>query len=473
MGLPSVAIIGSGFSGMVAAIQLKKRLNIIAEVFESTNDIGGTWSYNLYPGCACDVPSHLYSFSFELNPNWSQTYSSQKEIHQYMRDVAKKYDVYKQTQFETEVVRITWIEKTKKWEIELKTAGSDTKNQIKYFDFVFSGVGALRVPNVPEEFQTFEGKILHSAYWETDYDLTNKKIAIIGNGTSSVQIIPNIVKKVSHLYSYQRTPTWVTSRNQVSLLQFFLRESRFGVWGDTSSLIARIYKRIITREMTKVLVSKGRSDLLPKLIPTIEPGCKRIGVSDDYLQALCEDNVTINVSPIAKIKGRTIITKDGTETEVDVLCLATGFNTNGFLGDLKVQGRNGVCLDTLWKENSAKTYKTVNIHGFPNFFMMLGPGSGLGHNSVVTNIECQVDYGISMIEYMLKNNITCMDPTEKAQEKFTTKLQSGFKGTTWTSGCNSWYFSETGIIQFLWPKTIISFYFMLKKKNYETDYIKN
>lgn len=171
------------------------------------------------------------------------------------------------------------------------------------------------------------------------------------------------------------------------LVQFFVRELRFDVWGNTRSLMARIFKRIITREMNNVLESKGRKDLLPILIPNIEPGCKRIGVSDDYLQALCEDNVTINVSPIAKIKGKTIITKDGTETEVDVLCLATGFNTNGFLGNLKVEGRNGVCLDTLWRKNSAKTYKTVNVHGFPNFFMLLGPGSGLGHNSVVTNIE--------------------------------------------------------------------------------------
>jgi cation diffusion facilitator CzcD-associated flavoprotein CzcO len=169
--------------------------------------------------------------------------------------------------------------------------------------------------------------------------------------------------------------------------QFFIRELRFGIWGDVNSWIGRAYRKVLVNQMKRLLFPKGRPDLVPKLIPKVVPGCKRIGVSDDYLQALCEDNVTVNCSPIEKIEGRTIITKDGTEAEVDVLCLATGFNVNGFLGHLQVYGRNGVSLNKLWDEESAKTYKTVNVHGFPNFFIMLGPGSGLGHNSVVTTIE--------------------------------------------------------------------------------------
>lgn len=227
--------------------------------------------------------------------------------------------------------------------------------------------------------------------------------------------------------------------------------------------------------MTQLLISKGRPDLISKLIPDITPGCKRIGISDDYLQALCQKNVTVNTSPIVNVQGQTITTADGSQTHVDVLCLATGFNVNGFLGHMQVYGRNNVHLNKLWDDNGAKTYKTVNIHGFPNFFMMLGPGSGLGHNSVVTMIECQIDYGIRLLEYMLKNNIQCMDPKEEAQDKFSAQLQKGFKGTTWATGCKSWYLSKkSGEIQFLWPKTVTSFYFMLNKKIEHTkDYIKN
>ncbi len=171
------------------------------------------------------------------------------------------------------------------------------------------------------------------------------------------------------------------------VFQFLVREARFDVWGNANSWIAKYFKYRLTNQMKNTLISKGRADLIPKLIPNIAPGCKRVGVSDDYLEALCEKNVTVNCSPIEKVEGKTIYTKDGTQSEVDVLCLATGFDVNGFLGNFQVYGRNGVSLGKLWHEDSAKTYKTVSIHGFPNFFIMLGPGSGLGHNSVVTTIE--------------------------------------------------------------------------------------
>ncbi|CAO3607274.1 unnamed protein product [Mucor hiemalis] len=437
----------------------------------------------------------LFNVNFPNNVlliDWSQSYSSQKEIHEYMQGVAKKYKLYEQTQFNTEVVRASWKENTNKWEIELKTKGIGA-TQTRYYDFIFSGVGSIRVPNIPKQYEAFEGKIIHSAYWDKDYDFQNKTVAVVGSGTSSVQIVPNLANRVAHLYSYQRTPTWITPRNQHNYSKFtkkmfgyfpflmfiyraflfLLREARFGVWGDANSWIAKIFRARMTAQMKKVLTSKGRSDLIPKLIPNITPGCKRIGISDDYLQALCRDNVTVYSSPIDKIEGRTIYTKDGSKDEVDVLCLATGFDVNGFLGHLQVYGRNNLSLNKLWDEQSVKTFKTVNIHGFPNFFLMLGPGSGLGHNSVVTMIECQVEYGINMVEYMMKQNITCMEPSEMAQEMFSKQLQRDFKGTTWATGCSSWYLSKKGEIQFLWPKNVISFFYNLKKYNYDTDYIKN
>ncbi|KAI7899854.1 putative flavoprotein [Cokeromyces recurvatus] len=486
---PTVAIIGSGFSGMATAIKLKKELNIEADIFESTSEIGGTWNYNTYPGCACDIPSHLYSFSFELNPNWSQQYSSQKEIHQYMLQVAKKHRLKEQTQFETQVVRASWIESKKQWKLELKSFHNET-NQIKYYDIVFSGIGSIRVPNIPKEFSTFEGKIIHSSHWDSSYDFSNKKVAVIGSGTSSVQIVPSLQKQVSHLYNYIRTPTWITPRNQFyypdyvkwlfgvfpflmylyRAYQFFIRELRFSIWGNANSQLAKRNRARLEKEMSHILLSRGRPDLISKLIPNVAPGCKRFGVSDNYLQSLCEDNVTVHCSSIEKVEGKTIITSDGSRAEVDVLCLATGFDVNGFLGDLQVYGRNGICLNKLWEEMPSKTYKTINVHGFPNLFLLLGPGSGLGHNSVVTMIECQVDYSIRIIKHMMKNNIVSLDPKKEAQDRFYSKLQHDFKGTTWVTGCQSWYIGRTGDIQFLWPKTVTSYYLTLKKNVFD-DYI--
>ncbi|CAO0799620.1 unnamed protein product [Mucor circinelloides] len=493
MSQPTVAVIGTGFSGLTAAIQLKKKLGIVAQVYEGTKDIGGTWNYNTYPGCACDIPSHLYSFSFELNPNWSRKYSPQKEIHEYMQGVARKYNVYEQTQFETKVVRASWIEDKKKWELELHQPTVHKENQIRYFDFVFGCIGGLRVPNVPKQFQAFEGKIIHSAYWDNDFDFNNKSVAVIGSGTSAIQIVPNLAPRVKHLHSFQRTPTWVGPRNQLefsSFIQFvfayvpfvmliyrtylfYIRDFNFSAWGDVNSKRAKFVRDGITMHMTHVLNSNNRPDLVEKLIPNFPVGCKRIGISDDYVQSLCAENVTVNTSTITNIRGRTITTADSTETEVDVLCLATGFDVDGFLGELQINGRDGVNLNKLWDDHTAKTYKTLTVHGFPNYFTLLGPGSALGHNSIIAIIESQIDYCIKMMSYMIKNRIICLDPTEKAQDTFSSDLQSRFKGTVWRGGCDSWYINKHGDIQTLWPSTVTSFINMLKYTDYDANFIKN
>ncbi|KAI8881608.1 alpha/beta hydrolase fold-3 domain protein [Backusella circina FSU 941] len=489
MTLPTVAIIGSGFSGIAAFYHLQKELKITAQLFEATTEIGGTWSYNTYPGCACDVKSHLYSFSFEMNPDWSENYSPQKEIHEYMKTVARKYKVYEHTQFETEVVRTSWIEEKKQWELELKVQGEE-KNQIKYFDFIFSCVGVLRVPHVPKEFQAFEGKVIHSAYWDSTYDLSNKRVGIIGSGTSAVQIIPNIVNKVGHLYSYQRTPTWVNKKNNgkysrlmklifryVPFILYIYRcfiylrnEAFFPVWGNVNSLLAKLARKANEDYILSTLKSKGREDLIPKLMPRFEVGCKRIGISDDYIPSLCSPNVSITNSPIKSIKGNTITTEDGEENGLDALILATGFDVTGFLGHLQVYGKGNVSLNELWDKDLAKTYKTVTIHGFPNFFLMLGPGSVLGHNSVVTMAELQILAGIKQMKYQIKHNIKSMDPKNSSQEKFSQELQKGFKGTTWASGCRSWYLNQKGEIQALWPWSVTRFWWMLRSTNYRRDY---
>ncbi|KAG2208916.1 hypothetical protein INT47_011056 [Mucor saturninus] len=493
MVLPTVAVIGSGFSGLNSAIQLKKKLGIAAEIFEATKDIGGTWNYNTYPGCASDIESHLYSFSFELNPNWSHKYSPQKEIYAYLHKVAKKYDVHKQVQFNTNVIRATWVQAIKKWELELSQPSVDEKNQIRHFDFIFSGIGTLRVPNIPEQFTSFEGKIIHSASWDHNYDLTNKRVAVIGSGTSAIQIVPSILDRVTHLSSFQRTPAWVAPRQQfayspftqwcftyIPLLMFFYRayiffssDFSFSRWGNASSKKAIESRAAIQRYMEYIMTAYGREDLIPKMIPDFPVGCKRIGISDNYLAALCSPKTSVLRSPIKTVQGRTITTEDGVETEVDALILATGFNITGFLGELKVYGKDGVSLNQLWEEGVPKTYRTVSVHQFPNLFILLGPGSVLGHNSVVTISESQVDYGIRMIKYMMKNKIASLDPTEKAQETFSADIQSKFKGTVWKGGCQSWYMNKDGEIQSLWPESVLKFIAMLRRVDYESDFIKS
>ncbi|CAO3607286.1 unnamed protein product [Mucor hiemalis] len=409
-----------------------------------------------------------------------------------MQNVAKKYDVVKLIQFNTTVVRATWLDDKKKWELELNQVGQ-AENQIKHFDFIFSGIGALRVPNIPQQFESFQGKIIHSAYWDHDYDLNNKRVAVIGSGTSAIQIVPGILDRVEHLYSYQRTPTWVAPKDQYAYSDlvkfifayipfamlfyraylFLIRDLNFSQWSDANSKRAKLARGALTMHMTHIMKSRGREDLVPKLIPDFPVGCKRIGTSDDYIQALCSPKVTVNCTAIDKVQGKTLTTVDGNETEVDTLILATGFNVTGFLGKLQLYGRDGLHLNTLWEEDTAKTYKTVSVHGFPNFFVMLGPGSGLGHSSVVTIVESQVNYGIEMVRYMIKNNITSLEPTEKAQEAFSSDLQSRFKGTVWKAGCKSWYMNKSGDIQSLWPQTVMKFMSMLKGTDYESDFIRH
>ncbi|KAI8876652.1 FAD/NAD(P)-binding domain-containing protein [Backusella circina FSU 941] len=490
--LPTVAIIGSGFSGIAAFYHLQKELNITPQLFEATNDIGGTWNYNTYPGCACDVMSHLYSFSFEMNPDWSEKYSPRKEIHEYMKTVAKKYKVYEHTQFDTEVVRTSWIEHRNQWELELKIKG-EKQNEIMYFDFIFSCVGVLRVPHVPMEFQTFEGKVIHSAYWDSSYDFSNKNVGIIGSGTSAVQIIPKMIDSVGHLYSFQRTPAWISQKKNgkySKLLKLIFRyvpfilyvyrcfiyirsDLRFPIWGNVNSRLAKMARKASEDYLVSTLKAKKREDLIPKLMPSFNVGCKRIGFSDDYVPALCSSNVSVTNSPIKSIEGNVITTEDGERTNLDALILATGFDVTGFLGNLKVYGKNNLNLNDLWDKELAKTYKTVTIHGFPNFFLMLGPGSILGHSSVVTMAELQILAGIKQMKYQIKHKIKSMDPKKDSQETFSNKLQKGFKGTTWASGCRSWYLNQRGEIQALWPWSVTWFWWMLRSTNYRAHYNKS
>ncbi|KAI9272801.1 flavoprotein [Phascolomyces articulosus] len=481
----TAAVIGTGFSGLCSAIKLEKELGIQAQLFEMSDDVGGTWEANRYPGAECDIPSHLYSLSFELSPSWSKHYSNQKEIYAYMQSVAKKYNLYERTQFQTEVIRCEWIESKQQWYLQWRNTKDHNKTGSGYYNTVFAGLGPLRIPNIPKEFQGFDGPIVHTTRWDNTIDYSNKRIAVIGCGATAIQAIPELRKVASHIYSYQRTVAWVSPRDQftypriikavfrwfpalLKLYRFMLflqHEMYYTYFGYYDTFFGRLIHKGFKKIVALRLARAGRPDLIPILTPNYPPGCKRIAKSELYLEALAKPNVTVIPAGIEEIKGRVLVDKTGNETEVDILILATGFNLQGFAGNLKILGRNQVSLEEKWRHEFPKTFKTVTMNGFPNFFLLLGPSTGLGHNSVVTMIDIQVDFAIKCLKHVVQRDLAAIEPKIASQEEFVKKLQNGFNGTVWKGGCRSWYMNDAGELFGLWNGTITSFWWSLRKAN--------
>ncbi|CAO3638385.1 unnamed protein product [Mucor fragilis] len=485
---PTVAVIGTGFSGLCAAIQVKKQLGIKAQVYELSADVGGTWHDNTYPGCACDIPSPLYSFSFELNPDWSHHYSPQGEIYQYLRSVARKYKIYEQTKFNTEVIRIDWMHEKQVWKVDSRSTDTTQPQPIatEYYDYVFAGLGPLRVPNIPPQFKGFTGEIVHTALWDASIDFKDKTVAVVGSGASAIQAIPELRRVAKHLVSYQRTPAWIAPRDQFAyprvtkfLLRhipflmrifrntiFFQHELYYSGFGFHGTFIGRLVQRLFEKLTAFRLKRAGRPDLIPVLTPSFPPGCKRIAKSENYLEALAKPNVTVVPRAVKDAQGNVLIDSEGNAQQADVLVLATGFDVQGFLGNLEINGRDNTSLRDKWENNYPDTYKAATIHGFPNFFLLLGAGVGLGHNSVVTVIECQVQYAIRCMKHALKNNIAAMEPKLAAQNAYTANLKRKFKGTVWKSGCSSWYLNKDGDVYGLWPSTVTMFWWKTLNPGY-------
>ncbi|KAI8061415.1 hypothetical protein BC940DRAFT_310272 [Gongronella butleri] len=485
-----IAVIGGGFSGICTAIQVQKHFGEKVTIFDAGSSLGGTWNSNRYLGAACDVPSHLYSLSFEPNPNWTQRFSGQQEIYEYMQGVAAKHNLYDQAVLNTEVKAADWQENERKWKLTVFDKESQTSRTM-FYDVIFCGVGPLRIPNVPDEFKDFEGTTVHSAYWDKSIDFTNKRVAVIGSGASAVQVIPKLQPMVSHLTNYQRTPTWCRVRRQYnysSFVKFLFRWFPFLMFLYRVSLylryevqylgfryfdtwLGRAVRRDFEHDLARRCKAKGRPEMISKLTPNYEVGCRRITPSETYIEALCEANVEVERSGIASVKGRTITTVDGREQEFDILLLCTGFNTAGFLGNLQITGRNNVCLNKLWNNAYPDTYKTIGIHGFPNFFMLLGPGSTLGHNSVVTMIEIQVANAIKCLK-QLNGNVKAIEPTVEAQDRFIADLKRNMSKTVWSTSCKSWYKLPNGEVFSLWSSTVAYFYWVLRSNNFKRDFIK-
>jgi cation diffusion facilitator CzcD-associated flavoprotein CzcO len=456
-----VCIVGTGFSGIGMAIQLKRDGIDDFVLIERADDLGGTWRDNTYPGCACDVPSHLYSFSFEPNPGWSRTFSPQPEIWDYLRRCADKYGVTPYIRYGHELTEAAWDEDEQLWRVE-------TSNGTLTADVLVSGVGGLSEPKLPDipGIESFEGAAFHSAQWDHDVDITGKRVAVIGTGASSIQIVPRIQPKVGKLSVFQRTPPWIVPQRDRRLSR--LENALYKLFPPAQlAMRAAIYwarelfvlgfmrprpggpnERLSQRHMQKQ-VPPG--ELRDKLTPNYRMGCKRVLISDAYYPALQQPNVELVTGSIAEITPKGVRTSDGVEHELDVIVFGTGFHVTDMPIAERVRGRDGLLLDDVW-QGSPQAYLGITVAGFPNLFMLLGPNTGLGHNSVVFMAEAQVSYVMESLRFMGRSGAHAIEVRPEVQTKFNAGIQQRLQGTVWNSGgCKSWYLDGKGRNTVIWP----------------------
>ena len=462
-------IVGAGFAGVCAAIKLQEDGETDFVVVERGSDVGGTWRDNTYPGAACDVPSQLYSYSFARNPDWSSSYSPQPEIQAYLKKVADLSGTLHRFVFDTTVDDAVWDEEAQRWTVSTSAGTWSART-------VISGAGGLSEPKMPdiEGIETFQGDLFHSARWNHDVDLTGKRVAVIGTGASSIQIVPAIQKKVGHLDVYQRTAPWVIPRNDrtygdlekkalryVPWLQKLYRAGVYAIKEATVpsfTLWPAISKPAQTAAIKNLKQGIKDPELREKVMPRFAFGCKRVLISNDYYPALAADNVDVVTDPITKVTGSSIVTADGTEREIDVLVVATGFYTTELPITEHLVGRHGRTLADQWRESGMAAYKGTSVPGFPNLFFIVGPNTGLGHSSMVLMIESQVGYIRDAVRTMRKRGLTAVEVRQAETDRYNDALQKRMKRTVWSAGgCDSWYLDAHGRNTTLWPYSTIDF----------------
>lgn len=456
-----VAILGTGFSGLGTAIRLKKRGHEDFVLIEQASDVGGTWRDNTYPGCACDIPSNLYSFSFALNPNWTRAFPPQPEIWNYLRRCAEQADILPHIRWNSQLLNAAWDEDDRNWHIT-------TSQGRLTADFLILGNGPLSEPSLPAipGIEDFEGVIFHSARWNHDYDLSGKRVAVIGTGASAIQFVPQIQPKVGHLSLFLRTPPWILPRSdrpvpawkrtlyrRLPITQRFVRARIY--WRLELTVLAFVYRpdrlkdamQICRRHLERQVPD---STLREKLTPRYTLGCKRVLLSDDFYPSLMQPNVEVVSERIREIRAHSIVTEDGAEREIDTLICATGFHVTNAQIPRCIFGRGGQSLAERWSEGM-NAYLGTTVSGFPNLFLLIGPNTGLGHNSMVVMIESQINYILDCLRTMERRKLQTFEVQDEAQEAYNAEVQRRMRGTVWTSGCASWYLDARGRNTTIWP----------------------
>lgn len=468
-----IAIIGAGFSGLGAAIKLTQEGVDDFVLLDRGADFGGTWRDNVYPGAACDVPSHLYSYSFALNPEWTRSYSHQPEIHRYINDVADEHRIGDKTLFGSNVTHAQWDEDLGRWKIDYERDGQQHSLTARS---LVGGVGPLCEPNLPDiaGIGDFEGKIVHSARWDNDYDFAGKRVAVIGTGASAIQIVPQLGKIVGHMDVYQRTAPWIIPRNErpylgaenwafkhVPGLQAAIRGGIYSFNEVVAAGMTYAPKALKPVELiSRANIYRGIRDrkLRAAVTPKFAVGCKRILKSNEWYPTLDQGNVELVTDGIDHITSTGIVTADGTARDVDVIVVATGFHVTDSPVFETIVGAAGDSLAQVWGREGMSAYKGSFVHGFPNLMLLIGPATGLGHTSMVYMIESQLNYLVDYVRKTRAAGIVRVDVRKDAQDRFNKGIQHSLRNSVWvTGGCASWYKDENGDITVLWPGFTFNF----------------
>ncbi len=473
----TVAVMGAGFGGLAMTIRLLQSGYTDIVLLEKAASAGGTWRENTYPGAGCDIQSHMYSYSFEGKSDWSKRYANWREIYNYIQDTAQKHHVSDYTRFNSEVTGAHFDEQTGRWTVLLKDG--DTID-CQYF---VMAAGPLHIPQIPHinGIENFKGETFHSAQWNHDYDLKDKQVASIGTGASAIQYIPEIAPLVKQLYVFQRTPAWVIPRDdrrylsiEKTLFEKFpvVRQlHRMRIYWSNESRLLPVIKPAIAEQVQKlaklwIKFQVKDAKLVEKLTPDYTFGCKRILVSNKYYPTFNRKNVELVTDAIQEVREYSIVTKDGVERPVDCIIYGTGFITDPriYLKDFPLTGLPGHDLMHDWKDG-AEAYLGVMTTGFPNLFQLIGPNSGLGHNSMIFMIETQADYIIKLIQANEKHKTDYINVKAEVQTKYNQWLQAELKNTVWQSGCVSWYQQENGKNFTLWPGYTWQYWLKLRTVN--------
>jgi cyclohexanone monooxygenase len=470
----SVGIIGAGPGGLALGIFLRKAGFRDFTIFDRQDGVGGTWRINTYPGLACDVKSHLYSYSFDLNPDWSRLWSAQPEILEYFEQCARRYDLGPNLKLNTEIRSARWDRDDRAW--SLTTAGRERYG----FDVVVSAVGLFTQPVMPDliEEEPFTGKVMHSARWDHSADLTDSRVAVLGTGSTASQLLPELAKVAQKVYSVQRSPTWIlpkpdrpyTDRERwmFAHVPFAKKIYRTRLWMRSEANISVIENGSDkTQEFTalavKMLESAVDDDALRrKLTPDHPLGCKRLVFSSDFVPTLTQPNVEVVSSPARSLRSHALVTEDGTKLDVNVVVCATGYAAADYLGQIDVVGEHGTSLRETWRDG-AYAYLGIAVPEFPNFFMLYGPNTNVGSNSVIFMLEAQAHYIVRALRYMRRKDKSYVVVQRETMADFTAKIDRWMEGTVWTARCHNYFRAPNGRVVTQWPRSARAFWSLTRR----------
>ncbi|SHG57778.1 NAD(P)/FAD-dependent oxidoreductase [Massilia sp. CF038] len=453
-----VVVVGSGFAGLCTAVKLRAAGIDNFIVLEKDQEAGGTWWANSYPGCAVDVPSHLYSFSFAQNARWTHAFARQGELLAYTRAIVHQFDLQRHLRVATAFEGAAFVEQGGYWDIETSAGPLTAK-------CIIGATGALNRPAIPDlpGLATFGGKVFHSSRWDHGYDLRGKRVAVVGTGASAIQFVPEIVDQVAQLDLYQRSAPWILPRPDRRIgareqhllarlpalhwiyraMVYLQHEARAPLYVYFPGLFG-IAQRLALRHLHCQISDPV---LRAKLTPDYTMGCKRVLLMNSYYPALSKVNVELVTDPIARVTAGAIVTASGQERPVDAIIFGTGFNVEHALHTARVRGRGGKVLF----QDDLQAYKGCAVAGFPNYFLITGPNTGLGHNSMIYMIESGVRYAVDAVQTIRSRALHSVEVKEEAQRSFNDALQRRMRGTVWSTGCKSWYLDQAGRNYTLWP----------------------